>query len=178
MCFFLIFELISAQTTYLLCGEVFDAKKGKFVGPHTIVVEGDRIKSVEKGYQQPENVNSNVIDLKSKTVYPGFIDMHVHIEGEYSPDLYLKVFQHNPEDTAFEAAEIANRTLMAGFTTVRDMGGTGVNIALRNAVNKGLIPGQEFLQRARPLEQRVVMQILPTALKIPLKEIQDQKRVL
>ncbi len=141
LCFFLIFGLISAQTTYLHCGEVFDAKKGKFVGPHTIVVEGDRIKSVDKGYQQPKETSTNVIDLKSKTVYPGFIDMHVHIEGEYSPDRYLKVFQNNPEDTAFEAAEIANRTLMAGFTTVRDMGGTGVNIALRNAINKGLIPG-------------------------------------
>ena len=71
LCFFLISYLISAQTTYLHCGEVFDAKKGKFVGPHTIVVEGDRIKSVEKGYQLPENVNTNIIDLKSKTVYPG-----------------------------------------------------------------------------------------------------------
>jgi len=47
-------------------------KKIKFVGPHTIVVEGDRIKSVEKGYQQPKEMNANVIDLKSKTVYPGF----------------------------------------------------------------------------------------------------------
>ena len=151
LCFFLISSIIIAQTIYLHCGEVFDAKKGKFVGPHTIVVEGDRIKSVEKGYQQPENVNTNVIDLKSKTVYPGFIDMHVHIEGEYSPDQYLKVFQQNPEDTAFEAAEIANRTLMAGFTTVRDMGGTGVNIALRNAVNKGLIPGPRIFTAGKAI---------------------------
>ena len=141
LCFSLFSSLALAQLTYLHCGEVFDAEKAKFVGPHTIVVEGNRIRSVEKGYQQPEQSNVKVMDLKSKTVYPGFIDMHVHIEGEYSPDRYLKVFQNNPEDTAFEAAEIANRTLMAGFTTVRDMGGTGVNIALRNAINKGKVPG-------------------------------------
>jgi imidazolonepropionase-like amidohydrolase len=141
LCFSLFSSLVLAQLTYLHCGEVFDAEKAKFVGPHTIVVEGNRIRSVEKGYQQPEQSNVKVMDLKSKTVYPGFIDMHVHIEGEYSPDRYLKVFQNNPEDTAFEAAEIANRTLMAGFTTVRDMGGTGVNIALRNAINKGKVPG-------------------------------------
>lgn len=141
LCFSLFSSFALAQLTYLHCGEVFDAEKAKFVGPHTIVVEGNRIRSVEKGYQQPEQANVKVMDLKSKTVYPGFIDMHVHIEGEYSPDRYLKVFQNNPEDTAFEAAEIANRTLMAGFTTVRDMGGTGVNIALRNAINKGKVPG-------------------------------------
>jgi imidazolonepropionase-like amidohydrolase len=141
LCFSLFSSFALAQLTYLHCGEVFDAEKAKFVGPHTIVVEGNRIRSVEKGYQQPEQSNVKVMDLKSKTVYPGFIDMHVHIEGEYSPDRYLKVFQNNPEDTAFEAAEIANRTLMAGFTTVRDMGGTGVNIALRNAINKGKVPG-------------------------------------
>jgi predicted amidohydrolase YtcJ len=130
-----------------------------------------------RGTNNLKKRSTNVIDLKSKTVYPGFIDMHVHIEGEYSPDRYLKVFQNNPEDTAFEAAEIANRTLMAGFTTVRDMGGTGVNIALRNAINKGLVSwDQEFLLRVKLSVQQVVTQTLPTVLKILLKEIQDRKR--
>ena len=141
LCFSFVTSLLISQITYLHCGEIFDSENGKFLGPHTIVVEGNQIKTVKKGYQNPIDSDNMVIDLKSKTVYPGFIDMHVHVEGEFSTDRYLKVFQHNPADTAFEAAEIANRTLMAGFTTVRDMGGSGVNIALRNAINKGKVPG-------------------------------------
>ncbi len=139
--FSLFATLLIAQTTYLHCGEVFDSEKGKFLGPHTIVVEGNQIKVVKKGYHDPTEDNAVLVDLKSKTVYPSFIDMHVHIEGEYSQDKYLKEFQNNPADTAFEAAEIANRTLLSGFTTVRDMGGSGVNISLRDAINKGKVPG-------------------------------------
>ena len=133
--------LLTAQVTYLQCGSLFDAEKKKFLGPHTILIEGNQITAVKKGHQSPSNSEDRLIDLKSKTIYPGFIDMHVHIEGEYSPDRYLKVFQNNPEDVAYDAAAIARRTLMAGFTAVRDMGGTGVNIALRNAINNGKIKG-------------------------------------
>jgi len=135
-----LFSYSWSQTTYIHCGQVFDSKKAKMSGPLTIVVDGNKIVAVEKGYVLPED-DSPVIDLKSKTVYPGFIDMHVHIEGEYSPDRYLKTFTNNPPDIAYEAGAIAERTLMAGFTTVRDMGGTGVNVALRNAIDKGLTRG-------------------------------------
>jgi len=135
-----LFSYSWSQTTYIHCGQVFDSKKAKMSGPLTIVVDGNKIVAVEKGYVPPED-DSPVIDLKSKTVYPGFIDMHVHIEGEYSPDRYLKTFTNNPPDIAYEAGAIAERTLMAGFTTVRDMGGTGVNVALRNAIDKGLTRG-------------------------------------
>jgi len=135
-----LFSYSWSQTTYIHCGQVFDSKKAKMSGPLTIVVDGNKIVAVEKGYVPPED-DSPVIDLKFKTVYPGFIDMHVHIEGEYSPDRYLKTFTNNPPDIAYEAGAIAERTLMAGFTTVRDMGGTGVNVALRNAIDKGLTRG-------------------------------------
>ena len=67
--------------------------------------------------------------------------MHVHIEGEYTPTQYLNKFQANDADVAFDAVKIAMRTLEAGFTTVRDMGGSGVNIALRNAINEGKVSG-------------------------------------
>lgn len=149
--FSLFATLLIAQTTYLHCGEVFDSEKGKFLGPHTIVVEGNQIKVAKKGYHDPTEDNAVLVDLKSKTVYPGFIDMHVHIEGEYSQDKYLKEFQNNPADTAFEAAEIANRTLLAGFTTVRDMGGSGVNISLRNAINKGKVQGPRIFTAGKAI---------------------------
>lgn len=143
--------LLTAQVTYLQCGALFDAEKKKFLGPHTILIEGNQITAVKKGHQSPSNSEDILIDLKSKTIYPGFIDMHVHIEGEYSPDHYLKVFQNNPEDVAYDAAAIARRTLMAGFTTVRDMGGTGVNIALRNAINNGKIPGPRIFTAGKAI---------------------------
>lgn len=143
--------LLTAQVTYLQCGSLFDAEKKKFIGPHTILIEGNQITAVKKGHQNPSNSEDRLIDLKSKTIYPGFIDMHVHIEGEYSPDRYLKVFQNNPEDVAYDAAAIARRTLMAGFTTVRDMGGTGVNIALRNAINNGKIKGPRIFTAGKAI---------------------------
>ena len=143
--------LLTAQVTYLQCGALFDAEKKKFLGPHTILIEGNQITAVKKGHQSPSNSEDILIDLKSKTIYPGFIDMHVHIEGEYSPDRYLKVFQNNPEDVAYDAAAIARRTLMAGFTAVRDMGGTGVNIALRNAINNGKIPGPRIFTAGKAI---------------------------
>lgn len=143
--------LLTAQVTYLQCGSLFDAEKKIFLGPHTILIEDNQITAVKKGHQSPSNSEDRLIDLKSKTIYPGFIDMHVHIEGEYSPDRYLKVFQNNPEDVAYDAAAIARRTLMAGFTTVRDMGGTGVNIALRNAINNGKIKGPRIFTAGKAI---------------------------
>ena len=106
----------------------------------TLVVEGNKIKAVEKGYLTPGD-NAIVIDLKSKTVYPGFIDMHVHIESESNPSSYLNRYRLNDADVAYDAAKFARRTLMAGFTTVRDLGGSGVNIALRKAIAAEKVPG-------------------------------------
>jgi imidazolonepropionase-like amidohydrolase len=72
---------------------------------------------------------------------PGLIDLHVHLEEETNPNRYLQSFTLNPADYAFQSVVYAERTLMAGFTTVRDLGGSGVNISLRNAINKGLVKG-------------------------------------
>ena len=129
-----------AQKTFLHCGKVFDSKSGKIKKELTIVVEGEKIKEVLKGYTTPE-MGAVVVNLKDKTVYPGFIDMHVHIEGESSPSRYLDRYRLNDSDVAFDAAQFASRTLQAGFTAVRDLGGSGVNIALRNAIAAGKVPG-------------------------------------
>ncbi len=144
-------SLIWSQQTYIHCGQLFDAQKAKFLGPHTIVVNGETIVSVSQGFQNPSSSEATVIDLKTKTVYPGFIDMHVHIEGEYTPTQYLNKFQANDADVAFDAVKIAMRTLEAGFTTVRDMGGSGVNIALRNAINKGKVSGPRIFTAGKAI---------------------------
>ena len=129
-----------AQKQYLQCGQLLDVERGTLLSEKTLVIEGKQILEVLDGYQQG-GVEDELIDLRSKTVLPGLIDMHVHIESQSSPDAYIKRFTTNPADVAFEAAVYAERTLMAGFTTVRDLGGSGVNIALRKAIARGLTPG-------------------------------------
>ena len=93
----------------------------------------------------------NTLDLKTKTVLPGLIDMHVHIESEYTPQAYMGKYKDDDADRAFDAAQNAQRTLMAGFTTVRDMGGTGVNIALRDAIAQGKVPGPRIFSAEKAI---------------------------
>lgn len=132
---------VFAQQTYLHCGTLFDAKNGKFIKEQTVIVEGDKILQVKKGFLLPSQAEIKVINLKDKTVLPGFIDMHVHIESETNNTSYINRFVNNESDIAFDAVMYARRTLLAGFTTVRDMGGTGVNVSLRDAIREEKIPG-------------------------------------
>ena len=129
-----------AQTIYLHCGKLIDVEKSEVLTEMTLIVDGDKIKSVEKGYKDVPS-NAKASDLKSKTGMPGLFDMHVHIEFEISPDYYMGVYTLNEADIAFQSTVYASRTLMAGFTSVRDLGGTGVNSSLRDAINKGLVVG-------------------------------------
>ncbi|ASV29538.1 metal-dependent hydrolase family protein [Maribacter cobaltidurans] len=142
--------IASAQDTYLQCGEILDVKSGKLQSEKTIVVSGNKIKSILDGYVSG-TTDDNVVDLKSKTVLPGFIDMHVHIESESSPSRYLERFTKNEADVALQSTVYAKRTLMAGFTTVRDLGGSGVNIALRNAINKGTVVGPRIFTAGKSI---------------------------
>ena len=136
---FSLFHSVNAQQTYIHAGKLVNVKTLKVEDQMTIIVEGNKIVAVEKGYKNPGS--NQVIDLKSQTVMPGLMDMHVHLEGESSPERYLEKFTMNREDIAFRSVVYAERTLMAGFTTVRDLGGSGVNIALRNAINGGWTTG-------------------------------------
>lgn len=130
-----------SQQTYIHCGKLIDTRNGKVLTEKTIVVSGNTISSIEDGYVTPSNTTDEVIDLKTQTVMPGWIDMHVHIESETGPTKYLEAFTLNDADIAYDAQEIAHRTLMAGFTTVRDLGGSGVNVSLRNAINSKKVTG-------------------------------------
>ncbi len=129
-----------SQRTLIHCGNLIDGKGKNVLGQTTIVVEGNKIVSVDKGLVKATN-GDRLIDLSKRTVMPGLIDMHVHLEGETSKDQFLKRFTLNDADVAFQSTVYAKKTLMAGFTTVRDCGGTGVNIALRNAINQGTVVG-------------------------------------
>ncbi|MGC1471415.1 MAG: amidohydrolase family protein [Psychroserpens sp.] len=132
---------VFGQNTYLHCGTIIDTKSGTTLSEKTVVVSGKKIIAIENGYVDANALEDIIIDLKDKTVMPGLIDMHVHLESETSPKAYLETFTKNDADVAFTSAEIAKRTLMAGFTTVRDLGGSGVNVALRDAIAQGKVPG-------------------------------------
>ncbi|MFV8280174.1 metal-dependent hydrolase family protein, partial [Christiangramia marina] len=75
----------------------------------------------------------------------------VHMEGESSPGEYIESFTNNPADNAFNSVGFAEKTLMAGFTAVRDLGGSGINISLRNAINKGKIAGPRIFTAGKSL---------------------------
>lgn len=137
--FFLLAVITHAQQTILHCGKLVDVKNKKVLETMSVIIEGNKIIDVKTGYV--EAGTAKVIDLKTSTVMPGLMDMHVHMETETRKGVVADKFIMNPADIAFESVKYANATLMAGFTTVRDLGGTGVNISLRNAISKGLIVG-------------------------------------
>ncbi|MEO9965069.1 MAG: amidohydrolase family protein [Reichenbachiella sp.] len=139
-----------AQQTIVHCGMLIDGFSDKPLREQSIIIEGDRIVAVKKGYIE-SGAKDELIDLKAYTIMPGLIDMHVHIESETGKNKYMNKFTQNPEDKAFESVVYAQRTLMAGFTTVRDLGGSGVNISLRNAIAKGLIDGPRIYTAGKAL---------------------------
>jgi imidazolonepropionase-like amidohydrolase len=140
LCLLLSAPAVNAQRTLIHCGQLINGRSRDLQTQVTIIVEGNRIVSVEKGFAK-SGKDDKVVDLSRKTVMPGLIDMHVHIESETSKDALVKRFTQNEADVAFQSTVYARKELMAGFTTVRDCGGSGVNIALRNAIHAGTVVG-------------------------------------
>ena len=138
-----------AQNTYILCGKLVDTKSGKIHIQKTIVIEKNKIAAILDGYVVPKGEAS--IDLKDKVVMPGLIDMHVHIEQEFDRNTRLHRYILNEADIAFNSVGFAKTTLFNGFTSVRDLGGTGVNISIRNAINAGKIPGPRVFTAGKSL---------------------------
>src|SRR5688572_29043639 len=140
----------NAQRTIIHCGFLIDGKTNDTQPEMTIVVESDKIVSVTKGFMSKGN-DDILVDLSKKTVMPGGIDMHVHLEGETSKDQSWQRLTLNEADIAFRSTLFAKRTVMAGFTTVRDVGGTGVNIALGNAINQGTVIGPRIFSAGKSI---------------------------
>ena len=147
LCFF---SFTQAQKTYIWCGNLIDGISDKSRSNQTIIIEDNKITGVQNGFTVA-GASDKVIDLKTKTVMPGWIDMHVHMEHETNPNRYLESFTLNPADYAFQSVRFAEITLMTGFTTVRDLGGSGVNIAMRNAINKGYIKGPRIFTAGKSI---------------------------
>jgi imidazolonepropionase-like amidohydrolase len=136
--------------TALQCGHLIDTASGKTLGETTIVIEGGRIKEVSSGIRSPSG--AKVIDLSTQTCMPGLIDAHTHLTGETSRTQYVDKFHWNVADYAIRSTVYARRTLLAGFTTVRNVGDqAGESVALRNAVNAGIIPGPRIYTAGRAI---------------------------
>ena len=144
-------QSITAQTTYILCGKLVDTKSGEIASKKTIVVRDNTIFNVMDGYVSPRSATAIVIDLKDKVVMPGLIDFHVHIEQEFDRNTRLNNYTLNEADVAFNSVGFAKTTLLNGFTTVRDLGGSGVNISVRNAIDGGKILGPRVFTAGKAL---------------------------
>jgi imidazolonepropionase-like amidohydrolase len=127
-----------AETVTLHCGETFDSKSGRLVGARTVVAADGKVSEVLPGRVSVPGARE--VDLAGHTCMPGWIDLHVHIGQQSSPRSYEERFRLDDADFALRAVGYAERTLLAGFTTVRDLGGE-VAPKLRDAINQGLVKG-------------------------------------
>ena len=132
-------------TLVLKAARLFDGKSQTVVEGGLIVVSGNRIQSV--GGSAPSG--ATVVDLGDATLLPGFIDAHTHLTQNFDPDYNgarLKALDRTVAEQSIDATVNARKTLMAGFTTVRDVGSNNfIDVGLRNAINRGVVPGPRML---------------------------------
>jgi imidazolonepropionase-like amidohydrolase len=137
--------------TLIHAGRLVDGVSDRALTERTVVVDGGRIVAIEPGYRAGGPAD-RVIDLRGGTLLPGLMDMHVHLTFEYSRTSEMDRFRKDGTDVALDGAMYAERTLLAGFTTVRDLGDSfRASIALRNAINAGKLPGPRIFAAGKSI---------------------------
>lgn len=147
LCFLLVPELLPAQTitkpkpyTLILAGRLLDVRTGRLLTNQKILIEGGRIKAIGE-IETKRALDAEVIDLSDKVVLPGLIDAHTHLTMDPQDMGYTSLGLSIPRE-ALRGAKNARLTLLAGFTTVRNVAASGYSdIALRDSINAGEIPG-------------------------------------
>jgi imidazolonepropionase-like amidohydrolase len=132
---------MAQAATLIHAGRLVDAVADRPLTERTVVVEAGKIVAIERGYRAA-GAGDTVVDLRGSTVMPGWTDMHVHITSEYKRTSELDRFRTDAPDVAIDGVMYARRTLLAGFTSVRDLGDSFLaSLALRDAINAGKVPG-------------------------------------
>ncbi len=138
----------AAEPLALQCGQVFDSRAGRMLDARTIVVRDGKVAEVLAGRVQ--SPGAQVVDLSDRTCLPGWTDLHVHLGSQSSPQSYSEGFRLDDVDFAFRAVGYSDKTLMAGFTSVRDLGGE-IGPHLRDAVNAGLVKGPRIFAAGKSI---------------------------
>ena len=115
----------------------------------TIILDGKTIQTVNRGYLDPGKKDT-LIDLKYFTILPGLMDMHTHLSGQSSPKRYMEKFYMDLDEYAYRSIPYAKKTLMAGFTTVREVGGI-ISNSIRDAINEGHIIGPRIFSAGKSI---------------------------
>ena len=145
------FSARSNAATIVYAGTLIDGRNDQPRQKVSIVIANGRIERVADGFIDPQT-GDEVIRLVEHTVMPGFMDMHTHLQSQHSKEVYTERFFMDESDYALRSTVFARATLMAGFTTVRDLGDNGINsIALRKAIDKKWIPGPRIFTAGKSL---------------------------
>jgi imidazolonepropionase-like amidohydrolase len=140
------------ETIVLKAARMFDGKSKALVPNGVVIIQGEQI--TDAGSNLPVPQGAQVIDLGDATLSPGFMDAHTHLTADYSGNYNerrLKSLELNVSELAYLAIPNARATIEAGFTTVRDLGSRFegsrdfVDVSMRNAIAKGVIPGPRML---------------------------------
>ncbi len=143
-------EPSAATPMALQCGHLLDVENGRLLNASTVVIQAGKVQQVQSGIQSP--AGAKLIDLGSQTCLPGLIDTHTHLTAEFSKDHYSEVFRWNIADYAVHSTVYARRTLLAGFTTVRNLGDiANESVALRDAINAGALVGPRIYTAGRAI---------------------------
>jgi len=127
------------QPIVLRAARMLDVVRGQMVSPAVVVIDSGRIVSLNAA---DAPAGAREVDLGDLTLMPGFMDVHTHLTGDLEGDWVTRVVRETPADGALRGARNAEQTLMAGFTTVRDVGSGGfADVALQHAIDAGLIIG-------------------------------------
>mgnify|MGYP003629412584 CR=1 FL=1 len=138
--------------TYIQAGKLIPANSDKVMSEVTVVVDGNKIREIHQGYITGGQLDE-LVDLKTHTLMPGLMDMHTHVTSQHNgPSSYMERFTLNEADYAIKGVQYAKRTLLAGFTTIRNLGdGYNESVALRNAINKGVVEGPRIFTAAKSI---------------------------